>query len=132
MHFRRLACLLLGLWLGGSAVVTYVSASAGAPAARALQTPWGTAQLALGAAVFAVLLFGTHEGKFPLTISLSLLIWVALERFALPDAYPWTAGATAALAFILAGRLLLRRHGSGNARLKLDVIDVTDHRHVNG
>ena len=47
---------------------------------------WGLAQMVLGVAVFGMLLFGTREGKWPVVVSIVMLVTVALMRFILtPD-----------------------------------------------
>lgn len=47
---------------------------------------WGVAQLIIGLAVFATLLFATREGKWLVTVSLVMLLLAALMRYLLtPD-----------------------------------------------
>jgi NAD-dependent DNA ligase len=195
MHFRRLACLLLGAWLAGTLLTATVATQnfrtvdrllldphpAAAPELknvgrefarmllrwqageqnRRLFENWETAQLALGMALFFVLLFGSTESKFSLSLSLLLLVVVMLERFLLtprmtslgrlidfvpPEvrsvdrikfqvlhtAYIATEAGKVLIGLLLAGKLLVRhRRKSGEAGGDIDVIDKTYYRHIN-
>jgi hypothetical protein len=110
MHFRRLACLLLGIWFGG-AVAVAIDASYGhralapgsleqinamgqegtreflvyaaAEQTRSLRETWDSVQVGLGIALLFVLLFGSREGKFGLSLALALLVLALLDRFVL-------------------------------------------------
>jgi hypothetical protein len=116
MHFRRLAALLLGAWLGGSVfmdmvatqnfrsvdrllaappaqVAERIQALGGHDAARVFlryqvseqnrwyfQT-WERVQVALGAVLFLVLLFGAVPNRVTLLITLLMLAMVLLMHF---------------------------------------------------
>ncbi len=119
MHARRLACFILGLWLGGNILVAWAAmenlrsadhlVSAALPMARlelkamgpraqmllryhaseenrSLYRHWETAQLALGAGFFLVMLFGSREDKFLLGGLALLVALVALECFVVTPA----------------------------------------------
>ena len=128
---------------------------------RTLFVTWETAQLALAVAVFFVLLFGSTESKFSLGIALLMLVIVMVQRVLLTplmtslgrliDFVPPTArsadrvkfqvlhfgyvgaeGFKLVLGMILAVKLTLRsRRKLAQAAGDIDVIDKTNHRHVN-
>ena len=115
MHSRRFACLLLGMWLAGGLLVTWLVSENARTVDRLLAEPdpaatlrikllgpteagmllryeaaeltrhelsrWQFAQIGFGAFFFSFLLFGTSEGKFSLTLSLVLVLCVAVQRF---------------------------------------------------
>lgn len=122
MHSRRLACFLLGLWLGGGLILIWITRQNLSVPDRILAQPdpaatlrmkllgrdearnllryeasemnryylevWEIVQIVLGALFFFFLLFGTTEGKFPLTLALLLLVLILVERFLLtPELY---------------------------------------------
>jgi hypothetical protein len=123
---------------------------------------WDTAQLGLAVGVFFILLFGSREGKFTLAVALGAVAVVAFQRFALtpdivatgrtldfipPDfaapgrprfqvlhtVYSGVEIFKWGLIALLAGRFLFeRKRRSGNTRKKVDVVDKTDHRHIDG
>lgn len=120
---------------------------------------WEIAQVAIAAALFFLLLFGSTETKFSLSLSLLMLVIVLLQRILLTpmltslgrlidfipqavrstdrirfgvlhSAYLFLDGAKAVLGIVLAAKLLTRsrrRQPVGN----VNVIDKSDHRHVN-
>ena len=122
---------------------------------------WETAQIALGIAVFFVLLFGSTETKYSLALSLLMLIVVLVERLlltpmmtALGRLIDFVPAATHSperikfgvlhmgyvgleiskliLGLLLAIKLMMRtRRKSGQAAGDVDVIDKAYHRHVN-
>lgn len=122
---------------------------------------WGSVQIALGVAVLFILLFGTHEGKFPLLVAIVMLTIALAERFALTpviaaqgrllDFMPPGTGdaerarllvmmsgyyglelANAATGVVLGGLLLRNpRRRSGDSRFQVDAVDEADYRHVN-
>jgi hypothetical protein len=195
MHFRRLACILLGAWLGGIALMGLVvshnfntvdrllldpapAASQelkimgkdfarmllrweAAEQARSLFEVWESVQLALGLAVFFVLLFGSAETRFALTVALLMLTVALVQRVLLtplmtplgrlieftppalrsPDrirfqvlhaGYMGLDFAKVIFGFVLAGKLMIRsRRRSSQSVDNLDVVNKTYHRHVN-
>lgn len=122
---------------------------------------WGSMQIGLGVAVLFILLFGTHEGKFPLLGASVMLAIAVAERFALTpeivaqgrllDFMPPGSGeaerarllvtmsgyyglelANAATGVVLGGMLLRNpRRRSGDARFQIDAVNEADYRHVN-
>src|ERR1035441_10368822 len=114
MRTRRIACLLLGLWLGAglwmqwlatnnsdsvnslltrpsSAAAVHLKSLGHAPIQplahylaeeqnRSLFETWGMAQIAVSAAFFFFLLFGTRQGKAPLALALLLFLVAVGER----------------------------------------------------
>lgn len=176
MHFRRLICFLLGIWLGGSFFMTMVAIQNFRSVERLLLRPapraaeqirsmgyaearaflryhaseqnrwffrtWELAQLVIGGAVFAIVLFGSQETKATLLLCLLMLMAVAVERLVLTpeivalgrviDFVPpqesspergrfWLFHSTYSavelakwlLGFVLAGKLILGRRRSG-------------------
>jgi hypothetical protein len=122
---------------------------------------WGLAQVLIGIAVFALLLFATQEGKRAVAISLALLVLAALMRFILPPdlvnygrqldfagqhtvagEYARFAGVHRAygvaevvklgLGLVLLGLLVPRHHRKRRSFAKVDAVDDADHRHVDG
>jgi hypothetical protein len=120
---------------------------------------WESAQFAIGAAVFLLLLLASHEGKFALGMALAPLLVLIVQRFLLTpqivavgrtldfasrqavagsrlfwvlhSAYSAVEILKWALIAILAGRLVWRwRRRSGDARQQVDLIDEADHRHI--
>jgi hypothetical protein len=122
---------------------------------------WEAVQIALGLAVFSLLLFTTHEGKVGLSMALLMLFIVLLERFLLT---PQIVALGRAIDFVPAGQfspersrfwmlhgaysglevlkmglaaalvvkmLWRRRRSSGNAAEEIDLVDKADHGHVN-
>src|SRR5690349_5063287 len=117
MHFRRFACLLVGVWLGGIMLMAVVATQSFRTVDRILLDPspgaspelkimghetarmllrweageqnrrmfetWETVQVVIAMAVMFVLLFGSTEGKYALTLSLLLLVIVLGQRFLL-------------------------------------------------
>ena len=117
VHFRRLACFLLGLWLGGGLFMDMVVTQNFRSVDRLLSRPapaaaqqleklghddarmllrhqvseqnrwyfesWGKIEIAIGAAVLLVLLFGSTEKTFSLLLALLMLFAVIVQRFAL-------------------------------------------------
>src|SRR5258708_19033210 len=113
MHYRRILCLLLGLWLGGGIVMAWFGARSFQTVHRvmnqsnpvfAVQTRplgeantrmvlrfqiaeqnrymfqnWEYVQLILGTFFFGFLLFGTIEGKFTLSLALTMLLLTGVE-----------------------------------------------------
>ncbi len=128
---------------------------------RRMFATWETVQIAIGMAVFFVLLFGSTESKFSLSLSLLLVVLVLLERLVLtpmiialgllidfvpPNAhsverikfevlhngYVGVEGAKLLVGLVLAGKLVIRsRRKSGDAVGQVDVVDKSYHRHVN-
>jgi hypothetical protein len=128
---------------------------------RWLFETWETAQVVLGLAVFFVLLFGSTETKYSLTLSLLMLVAVILQRFLLTpmmtglgrliDFVPPGAHSPERIKFgvlhmgymgieiskcvfglLLAIKLLMRtRRKSGQAAGDIDVVDKAYNRHVN-
>jgi NAD-dependent DNA ligase len=128
---------------------------------RRMFETWETAQLVMAMAVFFVLLFGSTEGKYSLSLALLLLMVVILQRFLLTpvmvslgrmiDFVPEGARSPERIRFqvlhmgyggleafkcvigiLLAGKLLVRsRRKSGQTAGDVDVVDKTYHRHVN-
>jgi hypothetical protein len=122
---------------------------------------WETAQLAMAMAVFFVLLFGSTEGKYSLSLALLLLAVVLAQRFLMTpmmvslgriiDFIPANVRSPERVKFqvlhlgyaglesfkflmgiLLAGKLLVRsRRKSGQAAGDIDVVDKAYHRHVN-
>jgi hypothetical protein len=121
---------------------------------------WGTVQVVAGIALFFLLLFGSREGKIPLLLGLLMIVVSVLQRFLLTpeiaslgralDFLPDSAsgGERSRLRLFEGGYLLVeavkwglglllavivgrRRRRSRNARKDLDLIDKSDHRHVN-
>ena len=195
MHFRRFACLLLGVWLGGIMMMTVVATQNFRTVDRLLLEPapgaaadlrtmghdtarmllrWEageqnrrlfeiseSAQLAMGMAIIFVLLFGSTEGKYALSLALLLLVIVIVQRFLLtpmmtslgrlidfippnvrsPErvkfqvlhmGYAGIEISKCVLCLLLAGKLLARtRRKSGQSTGDVDVIDKSYHRHVN-
>lgn len=118
---------------------------------------WGTLQLVLGSLFFLFLLFGTREGKFSLLMVLFMIGTVALQRFVLtpeiaavgrildfpPAGMPGHAKLQIlrhtylglellkwALGMVLTAELVVRHDHSGDTWDKFDLIDKSDHRHV--
>jgi|SRR6476646_3530292 hypothetical protein len=195
MHFRRFACLILGVWLGGILLMAVVATQSFSTVNRLLLEPapgasaelktmghetarmllrweageqnrrmfeiWETAQIAMAMAVLFVLLFGSTEGKFALTLSLLLLVLVIVQRFLLTpmmvslgrliDFVPPNVRSPERIKFnvlhmgyagletfkcvvclLLAGKLIVRtRRKSGQAAGDVDVIDKAYDRHIN-
>ena len=128
---------------------------------RHMFATWETAQIAIGMVVFFVLLFGSTESKFSLSLALLLVVLVLLQRLVLTpmitslgrmiDFVPATAhsverikfdilhkgyigleGAKFLLALVLAGKLVIRsRRRSGDPLGDVNVVDKSYHRHVN-
>ncbi len=108
MHARRIACLILGVWLGGSILIALIATQNFRSVNRILESPssevgdavsrlggveaarlflrhhvgeqnrfffehWEYVQIALGVGLFLLLLFGTHERKISLALSLAIL-----------------------------------------------------------
>jgi hypothetical protein len=122
---------------------------------------WETAQIAMAMAVIFILLFGSTEGKYALSLALVLLVLVIVQRFLLTpmmvslgrlvDFVPVNARSPERIKFqvlhmgyaglesfkclvclLLAGKLLVRtRRKSGQSAGDVDVIDKSYHRHVN-
>jgi hypothetical protein len=127
---------------------------------RILFEIWETAQLALGMAVFFVLLFGSTESKYSLFMSLAMLVIVIVERFLLTpmivslgrliDFVPPSAHSVERIKFtvlhsgyagtevlkfliglILSVKLMIRsRRRSSQFAGDVNVVDKTYHRHV--
>jgi hypothetical protein len=123
---------------------------------------WEGAQIVTGALLFLFLLFLTRENKFALLLALLMIVAVLVQRFLLtpemislgrtidfvPPGAPsrdrpqfwmlhgWYWGVELvkwALGLALAARLIAHRHErSGNARQKIDMVDKSNYRHVNG
>jgi hypothetical protein len=120
---------------------------------------WGLAQLIIGLAVFATLLFATREGKWLVTVSLVMLLLAALMRFLLtPDlvnygrqldfaakavkaaeqtrfaavsrAYGVAELVKCGLGLILLGMLLRRGERKRRAFRKVHAVDDADDGHV--
>jgi hypothetical protein len=122
MHARRIACFILGFWLGGAALAE----------SRSLAQSWGMAQVLGGIAFLLFLVFGTREGKYTLLTAL-LLLATAVVQMSVRIA-PVNQGAEVvkwALILGLAARFFVRRGRSGDAREDLDLVNKADHRHVN-
>jgi hypothetical protein len=120
---------------------------------------WGMAQLIVGLAVFAILLFATREGKWLISVSLAMLLLAALMRFLLtPDlvnygrqldfavaaaraaeqarftavqrAYSFAELVKCGLGLILLGMLLRRGERKRRSVRKLHAVDDPDDGHV--
>ena len=193
MRSRRIACLLLGLWMGAGLWMLWVAANNSASADRLLLAPsaaasaylkslghvplrplaqylaaeqnrslfeiWGVVQIALAAAFFFFLLFGTRVGKFPLALALLMLIVVVGERVALVPGMEMVGRATEfnldpsqrarfardalsygfsmaewakfAMGAVMAVFLLWQQtRRSLDSRHQVDMVDKTDHRHI--
>ena len=127
---------------------------------RSLLESWGVVQIVLAGVFFALLLFGTRLGKFPLVIALLMLILVIAERVAITpgmamvgqysdfkldpshrarvagDAlnygYKMVEGVKFALGAILAVVLIWQeRRRSLDSRKQVDLVDKADYRHIN-
>jgi hypothetical protein len=128
---------------------------------RNLET-WEAAQIVLGSLFFFFVLFATRENKFALSLILSMIAGVVVQRLLLtpavislgrlidfvpPDApsgdrtqfwvmHSWYWGVELVkwvLGLALAARLISHRRGrSADARQKIDLVDKANHRHVNG
>jgi hypothetical protein len=83
MHARRIICFVLGLWLGGAALMIWVEREIPHSADRLFSAPWSGVQLVLGAGLFLFVLFGSREGKLSLLLLLLMLAVVAAQAFAL-------------------------------------------------
>jgi hypothetical protein len=122
---------------------------------------WETAQVALGIAVFFILLFGSTETKYSLALSLLMLVVVILQRFlvtpmmtglgrlidfvppgtrsperikfgVLHMGYLGMEATKLLLGLLLVIKLMVRtRRKSAQAGGDIDVIDKAYHRHVN-
>ncbi|HUB82521.1 MAG TPA: hypothetical protein VMB03_27175 [Bryobacteraceae bacterium] len=193
MRSRRIACLLLGLWMGAGLWMLWVAADNTASASRLLLAPnayaaeylktlgraqlsplthylaaeqnrslfetWGVVQIVFGSLFFALLLFGTRLGKFPLAVALLMLLIVIGERAAIApgmelvalhtDFNPSPSGraqlANAAIDFgykiaewakfslgaVIAVVLIWQeRRRSLDARKQVDLVNKTDYRHI--
>jgi hypothetical protein len=123
---------------------------------------WDAAQIVLGSVFFLFVLFATRENKLALSLILSMIAAVAVQYFLLapalislgrvidfvpPEApsgdraqfwvlHGWYWGVELlkwVLGLALAARLISHRRGrSADARQKIDMIDIANHRHVNG
>jgi hypothetical protein len=193
MHYRRILCLLIGLWLGGGLVMAWFGANSFSTVHNvmnqsnpmfALQTKplgpantrmvlrfqvaeqnrymfqnWEYMQLILGAFFFSYMLFGTLEGKFTLSLALTMVVITAIQRFGLSNemgnigkslgyvpadilvaerAKFWLMHSAyltcEALKFGLGAVLLvltLRRGRSVDPVNKFNMVDKANHRHVN-
>jgi hypothetical protein len=102
MHARRFACLLLGMWLASSALMTWITIDSfnAAPRSKSMahdqaRVPldysarqragwrmerWGDCEIVGGIFFFIYLLLGTREGTVTLGISLIPLAAAALQR----------------------------------------------------
>jgi hypothetical protein len=193
MRSRRIACLLLGIWMGAGLWMLWVASSNAASADRLLRAPnaaadaylkslgqvsllplthylaeqqnrslfetWGVVQIALGAVLFFYLLFGTRLGKFPLAVSLLMLLIVIGERIAigpgmemvgryadlnsdpshrlqvaqgaLDYGYKMAEALKFALGAIVAVYLIWQHtRSSSDARKQIDVINEPNYRHI--
>lgn len=119
MHVRRLACLLLGMWLGGillfSVVKTQNLASVdeviefhpgvgdeanikklGGPASarvflmhfaaeqnRTNSRHWELIQIVVSISLLILIVFGTHEGKITMSLTLLAVVFVFIQHFLL-------------------------------------------------
>ncbi|MBI4875887.1 MAG: hypothetical protein HY822_14720 [Acidobacteria bacterium] len=128
---------------------------------RAYFEYWGLAQLALGTAVFALLLFGTSEGKWAVALSLVAVLIAVVQRFLLtPDlvnygrqldfslnearvaerarlaalhgAYSGAELFKWALMFGVLGLLIRRGERKRRSVRKIHPVDNADHPHVQG
>jgi len=114
MHFRRLACFLLGAWLAGGLFMAMVATQNFHSVDRLLAKPapaaaeqlgklrpeaarmllryqvgeqnrwyfetWGIAEVAIGAALLLILLFGSTENHFTLLLALLMLLIAVVQR----------------------------------------------------
>jgi len=169
MHNRRIACFFVGLWLGATALLTWVASdnllaidrmitrptaaaaaevtALGPVRARNLLTSQATfenhrslqigetVQLVLGVGFLLFLVLGTHEKPPTLLLAVLMLITVAVQLFVLQTQlnvrYIAAESLKMATGVVLAGRLVVRRSRSGDTRQDFDLVDKTDHRHVN-
>lgn len=113
MHTRRLACLLIGIWLGCEILVAFITLVKPGPEgsqrhpaasvllsdlgpagerlwnyradelARSVLRGWGAAQIALGTVFLAYLLFGTGESRRALVAAAVMLAIAIVQRTAL-------------------------------------------------
>ena len=126
---------------------------------RSLFETWGVVQIVLGSLFFALLLFGTRLGKFPLALALLMLLIAIGERTAIApgmelvaqhaDFNPAPSGklqfANEALDYgykmaewakFLLGAVMAvvliwhERRRSFDARKQIDLIDKADYRHI--
>ena len=127
---------------------------------RVLFEYWESAQLALGMALFFLLLFGSTESQFSLALVLTMVCVVILERFVLT---PMLIGLGRLIDFVppkvyspdrvkfgilhsgyagleiikwlvglgLAVKMMRRGRHSGKAAGNVDVVDESYHRHIN-
>ena len=123
---------------------------------------WEVAQIIVGTVFFFFMLFATRENKFALFLVLAMIAAVLVQRFLLtpqmislgriidfvpPDAttrestqfwvmHGWYLGVELVkclLGLTLAVRLVAHRRGySRHARQEINVVDVANHRHVDG
>jgi len=93
-------------------------------------------QSIFGACFFLFLLLGTKEGKFALGLVLLMLVGQAVPLLILgaelqPGYLPWESAKWGA-GLLLAIQLIRRRRGrSGDTREDFDMVDKSDHRHIN-
>jgi len=126
---------------------------------RSLFETWGAVQIVMGSLFFALLLFGTRLGKFPLAIALVMLLIVIGERVAIApgmelvarhtDFNPSPSGRAqlanealdfgykmaewAKFGFGAAMAVVLiwqERRRSVDSRKQVDLIDKADYRHI--
>ena len=126
---------------------------------RSLFEVWGVVQIALGGAFFFFLLFGTRLGKFPLALALLMLLIAVGERMALipgmemvgratefnldpshrarfardalSDGFSMAEWAKFAMGAVMAVFLLWQQtRRSLDSRHQVDMVDKTDHRHI--
>jgi len=125
---------------------------------RWLFRSWETMQICMGVLFFCYLLFGTTEGKFTLSVALVMLLLAAIQRllispelgissslveyipadlavqerarfWLLHNAYLAIEAVKFGLGLILAAIVLSRRRSGGSLN-QLNMIDKSDHRHV--
>jgi len=126
---------------------------------RALFETWGVVQIVLGGLFLCFLVFGTHLGKFPLAVALTMLLIVIGERVAITPqlelvgqhndfsldpshrarlandvlnyGYKMAEWVKFALGAVAAVFLIWQeRRRSFNSRKQVDLIDKTDYRHI--
>lgn len=134
MSSRRLACFLLGIWLGASFLMAWVVTNP--PVNSRLLERLAMLQLIFGSCFFLFLLLGSKEGKSALALVLLMLVAQAAPLlipgpelkpgYLLWELVKWGSG------LLLALQLIRRRRGrSGDAREDFDVVDKSNHRHIN-
>jgi hypothetical protein len=134
MSSRRLACFLLGIWLGASFLMTWVVTNP--PVNDRLLARWVTLHLIFGAGFFLFLLLGSKEGKSALALVLLMLVAqaapVLIPAAEVRPSYVLWELVKGGSGLVLALQLVRRRRGrSGDAREDFDMVDKSNHRHIN-